>query len=220
MARRSAELDLRIDRHRGHAEQPAARGGIAVAVARTGMMGFAMAMPGAVGVDVPLHLRMIMSVSTRLRVTDGRLVHMQAELLLGEAMRGKVACPERGGSGRRQDAQRVQHGDDHRRPSSGRPGHWNKHPRPLRGTPFKAFVSDSAALDWNCTLGDLSGQGRMAAGHAPNEPEGVFSIPQERNYVGTPFAGVPAIISVWPSGPSDASGSANTSSARPTEMPR
>src|SRR5262249_45353919 len=99
MARGSAEIEFGIDRHGGHAEQPAARGGIVVTILRTGMMTFAMAVGGAVLVHMCLHLRMVVPVSTGLCVT-GRMMHMQAELPLREAMRRMVASAICGDSGR------------------------------------------------------------------------------------------------------------------------
>lgn len=92
--RGSAEIELRIDRHGGQAEQAAARGRIVVAVVRAVMMALGMGVRGPGRVDmvlrVRLRLRLAMLVRMGMPRTIGWLVHVQSELLLGETVRRMV----------------------------------------------------------------------------------------------------------------------------------
>ena len=121
MARGHAEIELRVHRHGGQAEQAAARGRI-IAVAGLRRMRSVVLVRRAVRMD------MRFGVPLRVCVAGGGLMRTcEAELLVGEAVRRVIAGAERHRGRRRNDAQRVEGGDDDRPPSSRRSGQPNKH---------------------------------------------------------------------------------------------
>ena len=129
MARGSVEFELGIDRHGGYAEQPTAGCGMVAAIARAGKLAFIVSMRGLARVDMlsRRHLQMDVPVGLGLAMSGGRLMNMQAELLVGEAMHRTIGGSQCKGGGRHKDAERVERGNDRRRAPPHGPGQPNKH---------------------------------------------------------------------------------------------